>query len=554
MEQQVERESMEFDVVIVGGGPAGLAAACRLMQLGEKSGQELSVCLVEKGSEIGAHILSGAIFEPTALNELFPDWQERGAPLDNPVTEDLIYYMVNETNRIKVPSFLVPSDAHNEGNHAISLANLCRWLGEQAENMGVNIFPGFAASEILYDENGAVRGVATGDMGISKEGEQKGSYTPGYELLSKYTIFSEGCRGHLGKQLINKFELNADSGTQHYAIGIKELWTIDPAKHKPGKVMHSIGWPLNHMPGGATGGSFLYHLPDNQVSLGLIVDLSYKNPHLSPFDEMQRWKHHPLIADILEGGERVSYGARAISKGGLQALPKLTVPGALIAGDDAGFLNVLKIKGSHTAMKSGMLAAEAAFDELSEGHAQTEATSFQTRFENSWLFDELNRSRNVGPALHKLGVLGGSGYAFADQYFAGNQPWTLTDPTPDYATLKPAAASKAIDYPKPDGVLSFDKLSSVFLSNTNHEEDQPCHLTLKDADVPVRDNLPKYAEPAQRYCPAGVYEIVEETDGPRFQINAQNCVHCKTCDIKDPSQNITWVVPEGAGGPNYPNM
>jgi len=554
MEQQVERESMEFDVVIVGGGPAGLAAACRLMQLGEKSGQELSVCLVEKGSEIGAHILSGAIFEPTALNELFPDWQERGAPLDNPVTEDLIYYMVNETNRIKVPSFLVPSDAHNEGNHAISLANLCRWLGEQAENMGVNIFPGFAASEILYDENGAVRGVATGDMGISKEGEQKGSYTPGYELLGKYTIFSEGCRGHLGKQLINKFELNADSGTQHYAIGIKELWTIDPAKHKPGKVMHSIGWPLNHMPGGATGGSFSYHLPDNQVSLGLIVDLSYKNPHLSPFDEMQRWKHHPLIADILEGGERVSYGARAISKGGLQALPKLTVPGALIAGDDAGFLNVLKIKGSHTAMKSGMLAAEAAFDELSEGHAQTEATSFQTRFENSWLFDELNRSRNVGPALHKLGVLGGSGYAFADQYFAGNQPWTLTDPTPDYATLKPAAASKAIDYPKPDGVLSFDKLSSVFLSNTNHEEDQPCHLTLKDADVPVRDNLPKYAEPAQRYCPAGVYEIVEETDGPRFQINAQNCVHCKTCDIKDPSQNITWVVPEGAGGPNYPNM
>jgi electron-transferring-flavoprotein dehydrogenase len=554
MEQQVERESMEFDVVIVGGGPAGLAAACRLMQLGEKSGQELSVCLVEKGSEIGAHILSGAIFEPTALNELFPDWQERGAPLDNPVTEDLIYYMVNETNRIKVPSFLVPSDAHNEGNHAISLANLCRWLGEQAENMGVNIFPGFAASEILYDENGAVRGVATGDMGISKEGEQKGSYTPGYELLGKYTIFSEGCRGHLGKQLINKFELNADSGTQHYAIGIKELWTIDPAKHKPGKVMHSIGWPLNHMPGGATGGSFLYHLPDNQVSLGLIVDLSYKNPHLSPFDEMQRWKHHPLIADILEGGERVSYGARAISKGGLQALPKLTVPGALIAGDDAGFLNVLKIKGSHTAMKSGMLAAEAAFDELSEGHAQTEATSFQTRFENSWLFDELNRSRNVGPALHKLGVLGGSGYAFADQYFAGNQPWTLTDPTPDYATLKPAAASKAIVYPKPDGVLSFDKLSSVFLSNTNHEEDQPCHLTLKDADVPVRDNLPKYAEPAQRYCPAGVYEIVEETDGPRFQINAQNCVHCKTCDIKDPSQNITWVVPEGAGGPNYPNM
>ena len=383
MEEQIERESMEFDVVIVGGGPAGLGAACQLMQLGEQTGQELSVCLIEKGSEIGAHILSGAIFEPTALNELFPDWQERGAPLDNPVTEDLIYYMVNDTNRIKVPSFFVPSDAHNEGNHAISLANLCRWLGEQAENMGVNIFPGFAAAEILYDENGAVRGVATGDMGISKEGEEKASYTPGYELLGKYTIFSEGCRGHLAKQLINKFALNADSGTQHYGIGIKELWTVDPAKHKPGRVLHSIGWPLSHLPGGATGGSFLYHLPANQVSLGLIVDLSYKNPHLSPFDEMQRWKHHPLIAEVLEGGERVSYGARALSKGGLQALPKLTVPGALIVGDDAGFLNPLKIKGSHTAMKSGMLAAEAVFDEISQGHAQTNATTFQSRFENS---------------------------------------------------------------------------------------------------------------------------------------------------------------------------
>ncbi|MFT7654688.1 MAG: electron-transferring-flavoprotein dehydrogenase, partial [Candidatus Azotimanducaceae bacterium] len=546
--------SMEFDVMIVGGGPAGLSAACRLMQLAQAQDQELTVCLVEKGSEVGAHILSGAILEPTALNELFPNWQEMGAPLDNPVTEDLIYYMVNDTNRIKMPSFIVPKDAHNEGNHAISLGNFCRWLGEQAEAMGVNIFPGFAASEVLYNEDGSVAGVATGDMGVSAEGERKGTFTPGYELRARYTIFAEGCRGHLGKQLIEKFNLDEDSGTQHYGIGFKELWSVDPEKAKPGKVLHSVGWPLGHLPGGTTGGSFLYHLPNNQVTLGLIVDLSYSNPHLSPFDEFQRWKHHPEIAQLLEGGERISYGARAIVKGGLQALPKLAIPGALLVGDDAGFLNPLKIKGSHTAMKSGMLAAEAVFEECLAGNSHTEVHAFREKFEASWLFKELNRSRNVGPALHKLGVFLGSAHAFIDQYFKGNQGWTLQDKTPDHATLVPASKAKKIDYPKPDGKISFDKLSSVFLSNTNHEEDQPCHLTLADAAVPIRDNLPQYDEPAQRYCPAGVYEIVEEESGPRFQINAQNCVHCKTCDIKDPAQNITWVVPEGAGGPNYPNM
>jgi electron-transferring-flavoprotein dehydrogenase len=549
------RESMEFDVVIVGGGPSGLSAACRLMQLASRDGRELSVCLVEKGSEIGAHILSGAVFEPTALNELFPDWKARGAPIDNPVTYDEVYYLVNDTNRIKVPSMFVPRATHNAGNYAISLGNLCRWLGEQAEALGVNLFPGFAAAEILYNEDGSVRGVATGDLGVGADGEHKGTYTPGYELHAKYTIFAEGCRGHLGKQLIRRFELDRDSGTQHYAIGLKELWEIDPEKHVPGKVVHTVGWPLGHLASASTGGSFLYHLESNQVSLGLIVDLSYKNPHLSPFDEFQRWKHHPLIAETLAGGKRISYGARAIVKGGIQALPKLTVPGALLVGDDAGFLNVLKIKGSHTAMKSGMLAAETIYANLGEvGVPGRELPEFRAAVERSWLHDELHRSRNVGPALHKFGMLGGSAYAFVDQLFAGNAPYTLTDPKPDHATLKLASEAKPIAYPKPDGVLSFDKLSSVFISNTNHEEDQPCHLQLRDPSIPIAENLPKYDEPAQRYCPAGVYEVVEENGRKRFQINAQNCVHCKTCDIKDPAQNINWVVPEGGGGPNYPNM
>jgi electron-transferring-flavoprotein dehydrogenase len=553
-DEALDRESMEFDVVVVGGGTSGLAAACRLMQLGAQAGTEISVCLVEKGSEIGAHILSGALFEPTALNELFPDWRERGAPVNNPDTQDLVYYMVNYTNRIKVPSLFVPSDSHNEGNHAISLGNLCRWLGEQAEALGVNIFPGFAASEVLYDDQGRVAGVATGDMGIGADGTRKATFARGYELRAKYTVFAEGCRGNLGKQLIQRFGLDADTGTQHYAIGLKELWDADPAVHRPGKVIHSVGWPLGHLPGAATGGSFLYHLEGGQIALGLIVDLSYRNPHLAPFAEFQRWKHHPLIAAELAGGTRISSGARAIVKGGIGALPRLTVPGGVLVGDDAGFLNVLKIKGSHTAMKSGMLAAETIFEALAAGDpGGGELTGLQARFEHSWLHEELERSRNAGPGLHRFGMLMGSAHALVDSWLGG-LPWRMADPQPDHATLKLAKNSKPIDYPKPDGVLSFDRLSSVFLSNTNHEEDQPCHLQLTDPTIPIARNLPDYDEPAQRYCPAGVYEVVEENGAPRFQINAQNCVHCKTCDIKDPAQNITWVVPEGTGGPNYPNM
>ena len=547
------RESMEFDVVVVGGGPAGLAAACRLMQLAEEAGKELSVCLVEKGSEIGAHILSGAVFEPTALNELFPDWRERGAPLNNPVASDKVYYLPSAKAAIPVPSFLVPKDSHNRGNHAISLGNLCRWLGEQAEALGVNVFPGFAAAEVLYDGSGRVRGVATGDMGVSAAGERKGTFEPGYELLARYTLFAEGCRGHLGKQLIGKFNLAADAATQHYAIGLKELWDVEPNRHQPGAVVHGVGWPLGQLPGGATGGWFLYHLENNQVALGMIVDLSYRNPHLSPFDEFQRWKHHPLVAKALQGGTRVAYGARAIVKGGLPALPKLVFPGGVLIGDDAGFLNVLKIKGSHTAMKSGMLAAEATAEALFAG-ADGELDEFPRKFKASWLHEELHRSRNAAPALHKFGMLLGSAHAVADSWLKGALPYNLKDPAPDHAALLPASRAKRIPYPKPDGVLSFDKLSSVFLSNTNHEEDQPCHLQLADAEAPIARNLPEYDEPAQRYCPAGVYEVVEDGGRPRFQINAQNCVHCKTCDIKDPAQNITWVTPEGAGGPNYPNM
>ncbi|WP_299769900.1 electron transfer flavoprotein-ubiquinone oxidoreductase [uncultured Pseudoteredinibacter sp.] len=541
---------MEYDVVIVGAGPAGLSAACRIKQLNE----EISVCLVEKGSEVGAHILSGAVFEPTALNELFPDWKERGAPLNTEVTGDDIYMLRNAENSIKIPNFFTPKTMHNEGNYIISLGNLCRWLAEQAEAMGVEIFPGFAAAEVVYNEDGSVKGIATGDMGIGLDGQQKDSYMPGMELHGKYTLFTEGCRGQLGKQLIAKYELDKDVEPQHYGIGIKEIWKVPAEQHQQGLVVHTAGWPLNES--GSAGGTFLYHIEDNQVVIGLITDLSYTNPHLSPFDEFQRYKHHPVAKQYLEGGERLSYGARAIAKGGIQSQPKMTFPGGLLLGDNAGTLNFAKIKGSHTAMKSGMLGAEVVVKAIAEERNGQDLTEFTEAYKASWAWKELHTQRNFGPAQHKWGNIIGSAYAFIDiNIFNGGLPWTLSDPKPDHEGMQLASEAKKIEYPRPDGVLSFDKPSSVFLSNTNHEEDQLCHLTLKDDAIPMEVNYAKWDEPAQRYCPAGVYEVVEQEDGSKkFQINGQNCVHCKTCDIKDPSQNITWVCPEGAGGPNYPNM
>jgi electron-transferring-flavoprotein dehydrogenase len=548
-----ERESMEFDVVIVGAGPCGLAAACRLAQLAQAAGKDLDICVVEKGSEIGAHIISGAIFEPRPLDELFPDWREQGAPVTVPVARDEFFSLPGNRSAVKVPGLFVPRFTRNEGNFVISLGELCQWLGEQAEALGVNLFPGFAAAEVLYAGDRVI-GVATGDMGRDTSGEPRPNFEPGYELRGRYTIFAEGCHGSLGKMLMKRFALRENCDPQHYGIGLKEVWSIDPKRHELGLVMHSLGWPLDNR---TEGGGFLYHARDQLVYLGLIVALNYRNPYLNPYEEFQRWKHHHRIHKFLEGGKRISYGARAVNKGGLQSLPDLVFPGGLMAGCDAGFLNGAKIKGSHTAMKTGMLAAEAVFEALhADGEAPAVLASFDTKVRASWVHEELYKARNFGPAQKKFGVFLGAAFAWADQnIFGGRLPFTLRNPQPDHASLDKIDGAKPIDYPRPDGVFSFDRMSSVFLSSTNHEEDQPCHLQLQDVDVPLEQNLPIYGEPAVRYCPAGVYEILTDESGARkFQINAQNCVHCKTCDIMDPAQNINWVVPEGGGGPNYSGM
>ena len=547
----IERDAMEFDVVVVGGGPAGLSAAIRLKQLAAAAGSEIGVCVIEKGSEVGAHILSGAVMDPRAITELFPDWQAMGAPLNTPVTEDRFMFL-SEGGARTVPDWLLPDCFRNHGNYVISLANVVRWLGQQAESLGVEIYPGFAAAEVLYREDGSVKGVATGNMGVGRDGEPTDNFQPGMELHARYTLFAEGARGHLGKQLIARFDLARGRDPQSHGIGLKELWEIDPARHKPGLVVHTAGWPLAS---DTYGGSFLYHLENNQVAVGFVVGLAYTNPWLSPFEEFQRYKTHPEIRGFFEGGKRLAYGARAITAGGINALPELVFPGGALIGCDAGFLNASRIKGSHAAIKTGMLAAEAAFTAVTEGRSGDTLDAYPAAFRSSWLHDELHRARNFKPMMSK-GLWTGTLLVGIDQVlFRGKAPWTLHNTHADHEMLRPAAECQPIEYPKPDGKLTFDRLSSVFIASTNHEENQPIHLTLKDASVPVALNLARYAGPESRYCPAGVYEYVKTEEGAdRLQINAQNCVHCKTCDIKDPSQNIVWVVPEGGGGPNYPNM
>ena len=548
----VKRESMEFDVVIVGAGPAGLSASIKLMQLSQEKSLDLNVCVLEKGSDVGSHIISGAVIETRALDELLPDWESNDPFKHTAVTKDQMSILINQASSINVPNFLIPGAMNNHGNYITSVGSLCRWLAAKAESMGVNIFPGFPAVELI-EEEGAIVGVISGDMGLSKDGQQKEGYEPGYELRAKYTIFSEGCRGNLGKQLIKRFELDAHSDSQHYGIGFKEVWNITPEKHQLGSVLHTAGWPLDSS---IEGGGFVYHAQDQLLYLGLIVSLDYQNPNLSPFGEFQKWKSHPKIKNLLEGGERISYGARAVNKGGLQSLPKLTFPGGLLVGCDAGFLNGAKIKGTHTAMKSGMLAAESIVDSFSSDVQENLLEGFEKSVQQSWVYQELYRARNFSPAQKRFGLYLGSIFIWLDQnIFRGRLPITLRIREPDHSKSRLLTESKPINYPKPDGVITFDRTTSIYLSGVAHEEDQPCHLHLIDPDIPIETNLPKFGEPAQLYCPAGVYEVIASSDGEmKFQINAQNCIHCKTCDIKDPSQNIVWKCPEGGGGPNYSDM